>query len=89
MGGSGGLCSQLQIYASLLAVAESNNMDIVFSKKMIEENGLGIRIFDLLNLDNTFSIKEEGFFENLYSSFILDLDSLSKHSHHEREVELS
>ena len=33
MGGSGGLCTQLQIYASLLAVAEHNNMDVVFSKK--------------------------------------------------------
>ena len=50
MGGSGGLCSQLQIYASLLAVAKHNNMDVVFSKKMIEENGVGIRIFDLLEI---------------------------------------
>ena len=27
MGNSGGLCSQLQIYAGMLAVAKSNNME--------------------------------------------------------------
>ncbi len=70
MGGSGGLCSQLQIYASLLAVAKHNNMDVVFSKKMIEENGVGIRIFDLLELDNTFSVKEEEFFSDFINKGI-------------------
>ena len=33
---SGGLCSQLQIFAGLKAVAKSNNMKIAFSQKMID-----------------------------------------------------
>ena len=36
MGSSGGLCSQLQIFAGLKAVAKANNMKIAFSKEMIE-----------------------------------------------------
>jgi hypothetical protein len=52
MGGSGGLCSQLQIYASMLAVAQANDMEIVFSENMIKNIGVGIRIFDLLDLES-------------------------------------
>ena len=55
MGSSGGLCSQLQIYASMLAVAEANDMEIVFSEDMVKNIGVGIRIFDLLDLE--YSIK--------------------------------
>ena len=51
MGNSGGLCSQLQIYAGMLAVAKSNNMEIAFSENMIKNKGVGIRIFDLLDLN--------------------------------------
>lgn len=62
MGGSGGLCSQLQIYASMLSVAKANDMEIVFSKDMIENIGVGIRIFDLLNLEYT--LKPNEFFSD-------------------------
>ena len=59
MGSSGGLCSQLQIFAGLKAVAKANNMNIVFSKEMMEGKSTKypptgesiqtyIRIFDLL-----------------------------------------
>ena len=54
---SGGLCSQLQIFAGLLSVAKANNMKVAFSKTMIENIGVGIRIFDLLNLEDEFEIK--------------------------------
>tara|TARA_R110000822_G_scaffold187556_1_gene326315 strand:- start:342 stop:1211 length:870 start_codon:yes stop_codon:yes gene_type:complete len=61
MGSSGGLCSQLQIYASMLAVAEANDMEIVFSEDMVKNIGVGIRIFDLLDLE--YSIKPNNFFD--------------------------
>jgi hypothetical protein len=68
MGGSGGLCSQLQIYASMLAVAKANNMEIAFSENMVKNHGVGIRIFDLLNLN--YSLKPEEFFNDFKSKYI-------------------
>ena len=47
LGESGGMCSQLQSYASLLAVAKANNKEIVFAKSMFDK-GCGIKIFDEL-----------------------------------------
>ena len=49
LGESGGMCSQLQSYASLLAVAKANNKEIVFSKSMFNK-GCSIKIFDLLKI---------------------------------------
>ena len=61
MGGSGGLCSQLQIYASLLAVAKANGKKLVFTQKNLdgisstyitgEPVQTKIRVFELLDLD--------------------------------------
>ena len=73
MGSSGGLCSQLQIYAGLSSVAKANNLTIAFSKKMIEGNltkypptqepiQTKIRIFDLLDLK--YEIKPNDFFND-------------------------
>lgn len=63
MGGAGGLCSQLQIYASLLAVAKANNKKIVFTESNLhgilaayhtgELIQTKIRIFDLIDTDYT------------------------------------
>jgi hypothetical protein len=64
MGSSGGLCSQLQIFASLVAVAKANNLKIAFSENMIKNHGVGIRIFDLLDLSSEFELKPEEFFSN-------------------------
>ena len=61
LGESGGMCSQLQSYASLLAVAKSNNKEVVFSKSMFSR-GYSIKIFDLLN--NTPTIKPDSFFKD-------------------------
>jgi len=71
MGASGGLCSQLQIFAGLSAVAKANNMKIAFSKEMLqgelvkyphtqEDVQTYIRIFDLLDLE--YEIKPKEFF---------------------------
>jgi len=71
LGASGGLCSQLQIFAGLSAVAKANNMMIAFSKEMIEgeltkyphtqeDIQTYIRIFDLLELD--YELKPNEFF---------------------------
>ena len=68
MGSSGGLCSQLQIYAGMLAVAKANNMEIVFSENMIKNIGVGIRIFDLLDLEP--NIKPDSFFQDFKSKHI-------------------
>ncbi len=68
MGSSGGLCSQLQIYAGMLAVAKANNMEIVFSENMIKNTGVGIRIFDLLDLEP--NIKPDSFFQDFKSKHI-------------------
>ena len=73
MGSSGGLCSQLQIFASLKAVAKANNLKIAFSKEMIEGQLVKypptgepmqtcIRIFDLLELD--YELKPNDFFND-------------------------
>ena len=62
MGSSGGLCSQLSIFAGLLAVARANKLKIAFSQEMIDGDEViypptnelfrnSIRIFDLLDLD--------------------------------------
>ena len=61
LGESGGMCSQLQSYASLLAVAKANNKEVVFAKSMFDK-GCGIKIFDLLNITPT--IKPDSFFED-------------------------
>ena len=61
LGESGGMCSQLQSYASLLAVAKANNKEIVFSKSMFDK-GCGIKIFNLLNI--TPNIKPDNFFKD-------------------------
>ena len=61
LGESGGMCSQLQSYASLSAVAKANNKEIVFAKSMFNK-GCGIKIFDLLNI--TPNIKPDSFFED-------------------------
>jgi hypothetical protein len=55
------MCSQLQSYASLLAVAKANNKEIVFSKSMFNK-GCGIKIFDLLKIYP--NIKPDSFFED-------------------------
>lgn len=61
LGQSGGLCSQLQTYASLLAVAKANNKKLVFTQESLdgyeatyitgEQFHSKIRIFDLLDLE--------------------------------------
>ena len=61
LGESGGMCSQLQSYASLLAVAKANNKEVVFAKSMFDK-GCGIKIFDLLNI--TPNIKPDSFFKD-------------------------
>jgi hypothetical protein len=67
MGSSGGLCSQLQIYSGLLAVAKANNKKIVFAEEMIK-HGVGIRVFDLLDL--SYEIKPLEFFNNFQNKHI-------------------
>ena len=80
LGSSGGLCSQLSIYAGLVAVARANNLKIAFSTKMIEGSNViypptqepiqtKIRIFDLLDL-NDFEIKPDEFFNNFEDKHI-------------------
>lgn len=61
LGGSGHMCSQIQSYTSLLAVAKANKKKVVFSESMISgreivcEDGAKyknrVRVFDLLDLD--------------------------------------
>ena len=79
MGSSGGLCSQLQIFAGLKAVAKANNMKIAFSKEMIEGQATKypptgehfqtcIRIFDLLNLE--YELKPNKFFNDFKDKHI-------------------
>ena len=79
MGSSGGLCSQLQIFAGLSAVAKANGMKIAFSEKMLagettryphtqEIIQTKIRIFDLLELE--YEIKPEEFFNNFKDKHI-------------------
>jgi len=66
---SGGLCSQLQIYASLLAVAKANNLEVVFSNEMIENHAnssipdvIKVEVFNLLDLKC--NLKPHNFFKN-------------------------
>ncbi len=61
LGSSGGMCSQLQSYASLLAVAKANNKEVVFSKSMFDK-GCGIKIFDLLKIYP--NIRPDSFFKD-------------------------
>jgi hypothetical protein len=78
LGGSGGLCSQLQIYAGLLAVAKANNKKIVFSEDAIngklvdyitgEKFQTKIRVFELLDLE--YEIKPQEFFNNFTDKHI-------------------
>tara|TARA_R110001583_G_scaffold43687_1_gene138875 strand:- start:37 stop:936 length:900 start_codon:yes stop_codon:yes gene_type:complete len=79
MGSSGGLCSQLQIFSGLKAVAKANNMKIVFSKEMIEGKSITypptgeplqtrIRIFDLLDLK--YELKPNSFFNDFKDKHI-------------------
>lgn len=74
MGNSGGMCSQLTIYAGLVAVAKANNLQIAFSEDMIKGKEViyphtnevftnSLRIFDLLDLKN-YVIKPNEFFED-------------------------
>lgn len=67
MGTSGGLCSQLQIYSGLLSVARANNKTVVFAEEMIK-HGVGIRVFDLLDLK--YEIKPLEFFKNFQNKSI-------------------
>ena len=73
MGSSGGLCSQLSIFAGLLAVARANKLKIAFSQEMIDGDEViypptnelfrnSIRIFDLLDLE--YELKPNSFFDN-------------------------
>ena len=48
LGASGGMCSQLQSYASLLAVAKANNKEIVFAKSMKFTGNYNIEVGDLV-----------------------------------------
>lgn len=60
LGQSGGLCSQLQTYASLIAVAKANNKKIVFAEEHLkgdvvkyhtgEDYQTMVRVFDLLDI---------------------------------------
>jgi hypothetical protein len=67
MGSSGGLCSQLQIYAGLKAVAKANNKTIVFSESMLQ-HGVGIRVFELLDIP--YEIKPQEFFTDFHNKHI-------------------
>ena len=67
LGESGGMCSQLQSYASLLAVAKANNKKLVFSESMFNR-GFSIKVFNLLNITPT--IKPDSFFEDFKLKYI-------------------
>ena len=67
LGESGGMCSQLQSYASLLAVAKANNKEVVLSKSMFDK-GCSIKIFDLLKIYP--NIKPDSFFKDFKSKAI-------------------
>ena len=83
LGSSGGLCSQLQIYSSLLAVAKANNKTVVFAEEMLN-HGVGIRVFDLLDLKyeikpleffKTFQNKQINFHTTRYDETLFNLQS--------------
>lgn len=72
LGQSGGLCSQLQTYASLIAVAKANNKKIVFAEGDLkgatvkyhtgEDYQTKVRVFDLLDID--YEIVPKSFLDN-------------------------
>ena len=64
---SGGLCSQLQIYASLLAVAKANNLKIAFSEEMLNYR-YKVHVFDLLKLE--YELKPNNFFDDFKDKHI-------------------
>ncbi len=78
LGQSGGLCSQLQTYASLAAVAKANNKRIVFTQESVEGDLVkyhtgeyyqtNIRILDLLDID--YEIVPKSFIESFDSKHI-------------------
>jgi hypothetical protein len=83
LGSSGGLCSQLQTYSSLLAVAQANNKTVVFAEEMLN-HGVGIRVFDLLDLKyeikpleffKTFQNKQINFHTTRYDETLFNLQS--------------
>lgn len=83
LGSSGGLCSQLQTYTSLLAVAKANNKTVVFAEEMLK-HGVGIRVFDLLDLKyeikpleffKTFQNKQINFHTTRYDETLFNLQS--------------
>ena len=80
---AGGLCSQLQIYASLSAVAKANNLKIAFSQEMIDYKSR-IWVFDLLKIKcelkphsffNDFILKPIDFHTTRYDKSLFNLDS--------------
>ena len=79
MGSSGGLCSQLAIYAGLLAVAKANGKKVVFSQRAVdgvlatyphtqEKIQTKIRVFELLDLD--YEVMPDEFFTNFQDKHI-------------------
>jgi len=72
LGQSGGLCSQLQTYASLAAIATLNNKKIVFAKEDLEgvtakyhtgeDYQTKVRVFDLLKID--YEVVSKSFLNN-------------------------
>ena len=67
LGESGGMFSQRQSYASLLARAKANNKEVVLSKSMFDK-GCSIKIFDLLEI--TPNIKPDSFFKDFKTKLI-------------------
>lgn len=68
LGTVGNTCSQMQQYASLLAVARENNATIILPETT-KNDGFGVRLFDVLNIKHEFApIK---FFET-FKTYTLD-----------------
>lgn len=78
LGQSGGLCSQLQTYASLAAVAKANNKKLVFTQESLdgelveyhtgEHYQTKIRVFELLDID--YEIVPKSFLSNFVDKHI-------------------
>lgn len=78
LGQAGGLCSQLQIFASLLAVARANNKKVVFTQDSIEgklvkyltgeDYQTKIRVFELLDLE--YEIVDNAFIQSFSDKHI-------------------
>ena len=82
LGQSGGMCSQLQSYTSLCAVAKANNLTIAFSESMMGK-GVGIKVFKLLNIPviikpdeffNNFKLKNINFHTTTYDETLFNLE---------------